>query len=143
MKHGKYSGKIVDACVGKTAAGALRVELLLGTEDGQTCCWTGGLVGNGFAFTMSTLKFYGLKDGQGPDSLIGKDCEWTVGTRTGNNGQEFEDIKLHAYSGLITKESDRLKGKDAAAILFPPAYSPPALRGQRDREPGDDSDMPF
>ena len=138
MKHGVYEGKVIDACVGRSKNGALRVELLLGNADGETISWFGNLHNpKSTSITIEQLKFLGLKDGQGPEVLIGKDAKFSVGERE-YEGKTYEDVKLLTFSGLRTRKEDRIVGADAAAILFPASYSP------RERQPGEDyDDMPF
>ncbi len=138
MKHGVYEGKVIDACVGRNKSGQLRVELLLGNAEEETVSWFGNLHNpKSTAITIEQLKFLGLKDGQGPEVLIGKDAKFSVGERE-YEGKMYEDVKLITFQGLRTRKEDRILGADAAAILFPKPYSP------RERQPGEDfDDAPF
>lgn len=145
MINGKYSGKVLDACVGHSKAGALQVELLLGTADEQECSCFLSLSGKAMPYTIDKLKFLGLEDGRGPETVIGADVEWELSSEEYNGKQQQRCNIFTRKPGLMTKPADRLTGKEAASILFPAAYVPPAQRGNgqtQQREPGED-DMPF
>ena len=143
MINGKYSGKVKDACMGRSKNGALQVELLLVTTDEQEISCFLSLSGGALVYTIEKLKFLGLEDGKGPETIIGADVEWSVDPDE-YNGKTTQRVNIITRQpGLATKAEDRIKGKAAAAILFPSAYVPPAQRGQAyEREPGDDS-LPF
>jgi len=140
MKHGVYEGKVTDACIARSKSNALQVELLLEIEDGQTVSWFGGLdTDKAMNFTVGTLKALGLKDGNGPETIIGAPVKFQVSERE-SNGRKYEDVKIFANTGLRTRKEDRITGKDAASILFPKPYQPRT----RERVPGDDyDDDPF
>ena len=140
MKHGIYEGKVIDACVGRKQDGSMQVELLLGTESGESVSWFGSMkTDESMRITIETLKFIGLQDGQGPEVVIGKDVKFQVGERV-YQGKTYEDVKIFAYTGLRTRKADRIVGKDAASILFPKPYQP---RVNVERQPGEDfDDMP-
>jgi len=145
MKHGIYEGKVIDACVARKQDGTMQVELLLGIEDGQAVSWFGNMkTDESMRITVETLKFLGLKDGQGPEVVVGADVKFQVGERV-YQGKTYEDVKIFAFTGLRTQKQNRIMGKEAASILFPTPYQPPVLRGngQRQREPGDDDDLGF
>ena len=140
MKVGRYEGRIVDACVGHAKSGALQVELLLEIENGETVSWFGSLSPQAMPYTVEDLKFFGLKDGQGPEVVIGKDCSFEV-YEDSYNGKVTHKVKLFTRTGLMTKKEDRITGAQAASILFPKPYQP---RINGERQPGDDDDdMPF
>lgn len=139
MKIGRYEGKITDACVGHAKSGTLQVELLLEIENGETTSWFGSLSPQAMPYTVEALKFFGLKDGEGPEVVIGKDCSFEVYEDT-YNGKTTHKVKLFTRTGLMTKKEDRIVGKDAASILFPKSYQP---RMNGERQPGEDfDDMP-
>lgn len=136
MKHGIYEGKVLDACVGRKNDGSLQVELLLGIEDGQSVSWFGNMkTDESMRITVETLKFLGLKDGQGPEAVIGADVKFQVGERV-YNGKTYEDVKIFSSTGLRTQKQNRIVGAEAASILFPKPYQPRT----RERVPGDDYD---
>ena len=138
MKHGVYEGKIADATMGRSKTGKLYVELLLENPQGETVSWLGYMASDeNIRITLEQLKSLGLQDGQGPDSLIGKDVKWKVGERTTQDGKVFEDVKLITYVGLRTPKEHRISGAEAVDLLFPKPYAP-----KREREPGED-DLPF
>lgn len=138
MKIGRYEGKITDACVGRSQNNSLQVELLLMVESGETVSWFGSLSPKAMPYTVKALKFFGLKDGEGPEVVIGKDCSFEVYEDT-YNGKTAHKVKLFTMTGLMTKKEDRLIGKEAASILFPKPYQP---RVNGERQPGEDDDMP-
>lgn len=138
MKIGRYEGKITDACVGRSQNNSLQVELLLMVESGETVSWFGSLSPKAMPYTVKALKFFGLKDGEGPEVVIGKDCSFEVHEDT-YNGKTTHKVKLFTMTGLMTKKEDRIVGKDAASILFPKPYQP---RVNGERQPGEDDDMP-
>jgi len=148
MINGNYSGKVKDACMGRSKSGSLQVELLLGTEDGQEISCFLSLSGGAMVYSIEKLKYLGLEDGKGPETVIGADVEWAVEPDT-YNGKTVQRVNIHTRRpGLATKPADRISAKEAASILFPAAYVPPAQRNaQPQREPGDDSDpmgdLPF
>ena len=133
MRNGKYEGKVSDACVGRSRNGSLQVELLLATEDGQSCSWFGSMSGGAMKYTIETLKFIGLKDGEGPEVLIGKVVHFELYDDE-YNGKTSQKVKIYTRVGLLTKKEDRIVGKAAAALLFPTTC---------DRQPGEDlEEMP-
>jgi hypothetical protein len=139
MKIGRYEGRIVDACVGHAKSGTLQVELLLEIENGEKTSWFGSLSPKAMPYTVEALKLFGLKDGQGPEVVIGKNCSFEVYEDT-YNGKTTHKVKLFTRTWLMTKKKDRMIGKEAASILFPKPYQP---RINDERQPGDDDDMPF
>ena len=138
MKVGRYEGRIADACVGHAKSGTLQVELLLEIEKGETVSWFGSLSPQAMPYTVKDLKFFGLKDGEGPEVVIGKDCSFEV-YEDNYQGKITHKVKLFTRTGMLTKKEDRLIGKEAAAILFPKPYQP---RANGERQPGEDDDMP-
>ena len=138
MKIGRYDGKITDACVGRSQSGSLQVELLLSIESGETVSWFGSLSPKAMPYTVKELKFFGLKDGEGPEVVIGKDCSFEV-YEDSYNGKVTHKVKMFTRTGLMTKREDRIIGAQAASILFPKPYQP---RINGERQPGDDDDMP-
>ena len=136
MKIGRYEGRIVDACVGHAKSGTLQVELLLEIENGETVSWFGSLSPQAMPYTVESLKFFGLKDGQGPEVVIGKNCSFEV-YEDQYNGKVTYKVKLFTRTGLMTKKEDRIVGTAAAECLFPKPYQP---RVNGERQPGEDFD---